>query len=172
MPLVHQALRRIAQKQLGRETPGHTLQPTELIHEAYLKLLDQSRVRWQERRQFYSIAARLMRRVLVDHARSRAAEKRGGQAVLVTLNTRNEPRASREFEVIALNQALERLAEIDPRQTSLVELLYFGGLNFEEAATVLKVSLATAKRDWVHARAWLYRELAKPGDRDGDAGNV
>jgi RNA polymerase sigma factor (TIGR02999 family) len=161
MPLVHAQLHALARRLLRREGGGGTqLQPTELIHEAFLKLVDQSRVRWRERQQFYAVSARLMRRVLVDHARSRGARKRGGEAVRITISGTTPAAPSIDLDVLALDMALERLSELDARQARLVELRFFGGLGFEEAAALLEISTATAKRDWVHARAWLFRELS------------
>jgi RNA polymerase sigma-70 factor (ECF subfamily) len=157
---VRHELHRIASNHLRRETPDHLLQPTALVHEAYLRLINQRRVSWQARAQFFAIAARLMRRVLVDHARERRAAKRGGEAIRVTLTQKLEPRTSPKIDVIALDEALGRLAGIDPRQEQLIELRFFGGLSFDEAAKILGISKATAKRDWITARAWLYRELS------------
>ena len=165
MPLVQAKLRRIASNHLRGERANPTLQPTELVHEAFLKLVDQSQVSWQERRQFYAIVARLMRRVLVDRARSRAARKRSGEAVHLTWSDGQEPAKSQSFDVLIIDQALERLSRIDTRQASLVELRFFGGFSFEEAGEMLEISPATAKRDWIHARAWLYRELTAPASR-------
>lgn len=160
MPLVHAELRRLARAKLRRERPGHTIQPTALVNEAYLRLVDQRRVRWQNRAHFFGIAAELMRRVLVDHARRRQAAKRGGPLRVVTLDDAVAPVEPRDVELIALDQALERLASFDDRQSRLVVMRFFGGLSVEEAAAALGVSRATAERDWTMARAWLHRTLA------------
>jgi RNA polymerase sigma factor (TIGR02999 family) len=159
MPLVYDELRRVARQYLRHERSGHILQPTALVHEAYLKLAGQQRVRWQNRAHFFAVAAQLIRRILVDHARSQAAAKRGGGAAAVTLEAALEPSVKRELDVLALDNTLARLATLDPRQARLVELRFFGGLNVEETAEVLGVSSATIKREWRTAKAWLYREL-------------
>jgi len=160
LPLVYAQLRRQARAQLARERGSHTLQPTALVHEAFLRLVDQHSVRWQNRAQFFGVAAQLMRRILVDHARSRVAAKRGGQALRIPFDDAAEVAAHpAETDVLLLNQAMERLAELDERQAKVVELRYFGGLTVEEAAAFLDVSEVTVKRDWAMAKAWLYREL-------------
>jgi RNA polymerase sigma-70 factor (ECF subfamily) len=161
LPVVYAELHRRATAAMRRENEGHTLQPTALVHEAYMRLVDQHRVAWQNRAQFYGIAAQIMRRILIDHAREHLAEKRGGGARAVTLSG-VEPAADSdgEVDVLALHEALERLAVLDARQAKLVELRYFGGLNIEETAEALEVSPATVKREWATARAWLKRELA------------
>jgi RNA polymerase sigma-70 factor (ECF subfamily) len=159
VPLVYAELRRQAQSQLARERGSHTLQPTALVHEAFLRLVDQRTARWQNRAQFFGVAAQLMRRILVDHARARGAAKRGGGALRISLDDAGEPAVSPETDILQLNQALERLAAQDGRQARVVELRYFGGLSTEEAAAVLEVSEVTVKRDWAMAKAWLYREL-------------
>lgn len=161
MPLVYTELRRLASNYLRRERVGHTLQPTALVNEAYLKLIDQKNAKWQNRAQFFGISAQLMRRILVDHARQRQAVKRGGsnqqrlsiasaQAALV-----NQP----EIDLLALNEALDELARMDPQQSRIVELKFFGGLSIEETAEVLDISHATVERDWKSARAWLRQQL-------------
>lgn len=159
MPLVYDELRSVARRQLRHERVGHTLQPTEVVHEAYLRLVDQQRVRWQNRAHFFAVAAELIRRVLVDHARSRAAAKRGGGVRPVTLETGLEPAIFRNLNVLALDESLVRLAMLDTRQARLVELRFFRGLSVEESAEVMEVSSATVKREWRTAKAWLYREL-------------
>jgi RNA polymerase sigma-70 factor (ECF subfamily) len=159
VPLVYAELKRRAGAQLARERGSHTLQPTALVHEAFLRLVDQRSARWQNRAQFFAVAAQLMRRILVDHARARAADKRGGDAVRISLDDAGETPVSPETDVLFVHQALERLAEQDERQARVVELRYFGGLSNGEAAAVLGVSEITVKRDWAMARAWLYREL-------------
>ncbi len=165
-PLVYAELRRQARRALRREREGHTLQPTALVHEAWLRLGDQHDGRWESRTQFFAIAAQMMRRVLVDHARARRSLKRGGGAVQVTLGDADRPDAGPAgdrpldaLDVLALNDALARLARLDPRKAQLVDLRYFAGLSIPEAAAVLGVSLATVGREWAVARMWLRREL-------------
>lgn len=146
---------------MRREQDGHTLQPTALVHEAYMRLIDQRTIDWRNRAQFYGVAAQLMRRILIDHAREHLAEKRGGGARQVTLSgIEAPPDDDTAVDVLALHEALERLALLDPRQARLVELRYFGGLSIAETAEALDVSAATVKREWATARAWLKRELA------------
>lgn len=162
MPLVYQELRRIAAAHFRHERPEHTLQATALVHEAYLKLVNQQHAHWENRTQFFAVAAHLMRRVLVDHARAQGADKRGAGATRLALGDVAEPRAidSRmDVDVLALNEALDTLATIDPRQARVVELRFFGGLDLDETAAALETSLTTVKRDWTMAKAWLYREL-------------
>lgn len=160
MPVVYTECRRIAARQMRAERDEHTLSPTALVSELYLRLVDQRSATWQNRAQFFATAARLMRRVLVDHARSRGAEKRGGSRVLVSLDmARETPQPSPIADVVAIDEALERLAESDPEQARIVELRYFAGLTVEETATVLERSPRTIKREWQMARAWLFREL-------------
>jgi len=163
LPLVYDELRRIGERQLRGER-GQTLQPTAVVHEAYLRLVDQSRANWQNRSQFYAVAARMMRRVLVDHARHRDRVKRGAGAPRISLDdgldALDTPAAPVDLvDLIDLNDALERLGQLDAEQARLVELRFFGGLTIEETAEVLGSSPATVKRDWASARAWLYREL-------------
>ena len=160
--LVYQELRRRASLQLRHERQGHTLRPTALVHEAYLRLMGQDRVKWQNRAQFFAIASEMMRRVLVDHARERKAAKRGGTAVRVALEEDVAAAEAREVDLIALDSALDELAAMDPRQSRVVELRFFGGLGTAEIAEVLDVSRATVDRDWRFARTWLYRRLATP----------
>jgi RNA polymerase sigma factor (TIGR02999 family) len=155
---VYGELRRLARGYLRRERPGHSLPPTALVHEAYLKLVDQRRVRWQNRVHFFAVAAHVMRRILVDHARARGAAKRGN-ATPVTLTEVGARFDPPDVDILALDIALEKLARIDPRQGQLVELRFFGGLTVDEIATVLDVAPITVKRDWQMARTWLYREL-------------
>jgi RNA polymerase sigma factor (TIGR02999 family) len=159
IPVVYPELRRIAGRYLRRERVGHTLQPTALVHEAYVKLIDQNRARWQNRAQFFGVAAQLMRRILVDHARERAADKRGGGARPVTLVDAMAASPERSIDILALDEALERLTALYPEQGRLVELRYFGGLTIEETGEVLGSSPATVKRHWVVARAWLLANL-------------
>ncbi len=160
MPLVYSELRRLANNYLRREREGHTLQPTALVNEAYLRLVDQRNPRWQNRAQFYGIAAKLMRRILVDHARLKHAEKRGGSAQeRLSITSVEGVSAKPDLDVLALHEALEELATIDPQQSRIVELKFFGGLSIEEVAEVLGVGHATVERDWKMARAWLRRKL-------------
>ena len=155
---VYGDLRRMARGYLRHERSDHLLPPTALVHEAYLKLVDQRRVRWENRAQFFAIAARVMRRILVDHARARASVKRGG-ATRVTLSHTDARFDPPNIDILALDVALEKLAAIDSRQSEMVELRFFGGLTVDEAATVLGIAPITVKRDWALARTWLYREL-------------
>ena len=159
LPLIYGELRRQARLQLRHERSGHTLQPTALVHEAFLRLVGQSRAQWQNREQFFAVAAQTMRRVLVDHARAHAAAKRGDGRTLISLDDAPEPAAPPDVDVLVLDQTLDRLAAIDPRQARVVELRYFAGLSAPETAAALEVSLATVNRDWAMARAWLFREL-------------
>jgi RNA polymerase sigma-70 factor (ECF subfamily) len=162
MDAVYTELRRLAGVHLRRERREHSLPATALVHEAYLKLVDQRRVRWQNRTHFFAIASQVMRRLLVDHARARAASKRGAD-LTVALEDIEVPSPIRAPDVIALDAALEKLARLDQRQARLVELRFFGGLTVDEAATAMDVAAITANRDWVLARTWLFREL---GGRD------
>ena len=161
LPLVYDELRAIAHGQLRRERAGHTINTTALVHEAYLKLVDQQEVDWQNRSHFYAIAARAMRRILVDYARRRSRQKRGGGAVHVTLQEGLQAFSS-EFSdtLLALNESLQRLETINPRHGRVVECRYFGGLTIEETADALDISTATVNRDWKLACAWLKRDLA------------
>ena len=159
VPLVYAELRRVAARQLRHERDGHSLQPTALVHEAYLRLVDQRQVHWQNRAHFFAVSAQVMRRILVDHARRRKAAKRGDDVERVPLAQDIAAPASDAISVLALDRALERLAAVDPALARIVELRAFGGLTVDEAALVLKVSPSTAKRDWRTARAWLVREL-------------
>jgi len=160
MPLVYAELRRVAARQLRSERPDHTLQPTALVHEAYMRLVDQRRVDWQNRAHFFGVAAQVMRRILVDHARRHGANKRGQGVRCVSMDEAQDVAAPNEIPVLALDHALDRLAKVDAELTRIVELRAFGGLTIEEAAHVLGVSPSTAKRDWRTAKAWLSRELA------------
>ncbi len=157
---VYPELRRLAHSYLRRERPGQTLQSTELVHEAYLRLIDQRNVTWQNRAHFFGIAAHMMRRILVDHARSRQASKRGAGVSLLTLDEAVAGSDPRNLNLVAVDEALENLAQIDPQQSQIIELRFFAGLSIDEAAEVLKVSPATVKREWVMAKAWLYREMS------------
>jgi RNA polymerase sigma factor (TIGR02999 family) len=159
IPAVYRELRQLATRYLRRERADHTLQPTALVHEAYLKLINQKSVRWQNRAHFFGIAAQLMRRILVDHARSHGAHKRGSGVPALSLSDEAASVGQRQVDLLEVDVALERLAAIDPRQERLVELRFFGGLTIEETAEVLGLSPSSVKREWALAKAWLYREL-------------
>jgi len=159
MPLVYEELHRLARRHIGRERPGHTLQTSALVNEAYLRLVDQRNAHWQNRAHFFSIASRLMRRILVDHARSRHFAKRGGGLRRVSLDEAAVVSQNRAADLIALDDALTNLAAIDPRKCQVVELRFFGGLSVEEIATVVGVSPVTVMRDWSTAKAWLHRAI-------------
>lgn len=159
MPLVYEELHRQARVLMRRERRDHTLQPTALVHEAFLQLVDQNRIRWQNRAQFYGVAAQLMRRIVLKHARSHNTDKRGGKAIHVPLDEGLAASELRAAELIALDEALLRLAVLDPRQSKIVEMRYFGGLTIEEVAECLGISTATVKREARIARAWLQREM-------------
>jgi RNA polymerase sigma factor (TIGR02999 family) len=165
LPLVYAELRRIAARHLRRERAGHSLQPTGLVHEAYLRLVASPGPEWQDRAHFFGVSARLMRQILVDHARARGAAKRGGAARRVTLTEGVEPAVVRDLDLLALDEALRRLEAMDPVQGRVVELRYFAGLSIEETAEVLGKSPATVNREWRMARAWLRRELGPPRPR-------
>ena len=161
LPFVYQELRRLAAAYMSREREGHTLQPTALVHETYLKLIDQRKVDWKNRAHFFGLAAEIMRRILVNHARDRRAAKRGGNEEKISLTVAIDSLSSKpDFVVLALNEALERLAAIDARKARVVELKFFGGLKTDEIAEVLQISDATVERDWTFARAWLFDALA------------
>jgi RNA polymerase sigma factor (TIGR02999 family) len=160
MPIVYGELHRLARAKLRGERPDHTLQATALVNEAYVRLVGQTRMRWQNRAQFFGTAAQFMRRILVDHARDRLAVKRGSGAPRVELDEAILATDERGIDLLALDAALERLEQLDARQSQLVVLRFFGGLTIDEAAAVLEISPATAKREWVTARIWLRRELA------------
>ena len=159
VPLVEKELGRLAHHYMNREHPGHTLQTTALVNEAYIRLMDQKRVRWQNRAHFFGIAAQIMRRILLNYARDQKRAKRGGGAIQVSLSEGDAISAERSVELIALDDALTRLASVDERKSRVVELRYFGGLSVEETAEVLKVSQITVIRDWNLAKAWLAREM-------------
>lgn len=158
-PLVYEELRHQAARYLRRERPGHTLQTTALIHEAYLRLIDAKDVRWQSRAHFFAVAANLMRRILVDHARRRDANKRGGSQIRLTFDEVLAVSKNSEVDLLAIDEALDKLAAIDEQQARVVELRFFSGLSVEETAAALGVSPKTVKRDWSVARAWLRREI-------------
>lgn len=164
-PLVHKELHRLARRYMATERPGHTLQVTELVNEAYLRLIGASQMRWQNRAHFFAVAAQLMRQILVDFARSRRSQKRGGEVVQVPLDEALVVSKEKEPDLVALDDALNGLAAIDPRRSRLVELRFFGGLSVEETAEVLKTSPRTVLREWSLAQAWLHRELSKGGSK-------
>jgi len=162
MPLVYDELRRQASRYLRRERPGHTLQTTALIHEAYLRLVDQRGVSWQNRAHFFGIAAQAMKRILVDYAKARHRDKRGGAAENLPLDeARFVVTGEKRVDLIALDEALARLAKFDPQQASIVDLKFFGGFTIEEIAETLRISPATVKREWNSAKAWLHGEIAR-----------
>jgi RNA polymerase sigma factor (TIGR02999 family) len=163
LPLVYDELRRLAGHYLGRERSDHTLQPTALVHEAYLRLIDQRRVDWTNRAQFLGLAAAMMRRVLINHARDRAAGKRGGGARRLTLSAAEDAFAGRDLDVVALDDALHDLARLDERKAQIVEMKFFAGLTTDEIAHALALSTATVEREWTFARTWLFNAL-----HDGD----
>jgi len=162
-PLVHKELHRVASRQMAGERPGHILQTTALVNEAYLRLVDWKNVQWQNRAHFFAMAAQIMRRILVDHARTRNRAKRGGAALQVTLSEAAEVAPRSTSDMVALDDALKTLETLDPRQSKVVELRFFGGLSLEETAEALRVSVSTVRRDWSLAQAWLYRELSGKG---------
>ena len=160
-PLVHAELHRLARRYLSKESPGHTLQATALVNEAYMRLIDWQNVEWQNRAHFFGVSAQLMRHILVDYARRRRSHKRGGDAIEVSLDQAAVLSNERAADFVALDDALRSLAEFDERKSKVVELRFFGGLSIEETAEVLKVSPSTIKREWSLAQAWLYRELKR-----------
>jgi RNA polymerase sigma factor (TIGR02999 family) len=166
-PLVYDELRRLAGYYLKSERPDHTLQSTELVHEAYLRLVDQQSVQWQNRAHFLGIAAQMIRRILVDHARRRQAAKRGADPVKLELDEAVAAAGPRDFDLVALDEALENLARLDEQQSRVVELRFFAGLSIEETAEALRISPATVKRDWTTAKAWLYRDLSRKAGAAG-----
>jgi RNA polymerase sigma factor (TIGR02999 family) len=160
LPLVYSELRRIAANRLRVERQNHTLQPTALVHEAYLRLVEQQNVNWKNRAQFFGIAAEMMRRILINHALARKADKRGGDAVRVSLSAADAAATREDANLLALDEALKKLSTFDERKSHIVELKFFGGLSIEEIAEVLGISHATVEREWSMARAWLYREVS------------
>ncbi len=166
MPLVYGELRKVAARHLRGQRAGHTLQTTALVNEAYLRLIDASQVKWQDRAHFFAVAAHFMRRILVDFARSRNYQKRGGGAQQVSLAEALAIEPERGADLLALDEALTRLQALNERQAQVVELRYFGGLSEEESAEALKVSVRTVRRDWNFARVWLHRELTGRGVND------
>jgi RNA polymerase sigma factor (TIGR02999 family) len=165
-PLVHTELHRLAKLQMAGERPGHVLQTTALVNEAYLRLIDWRSVEWRDRAHFFGLAAQIMRRILVDFARSRQREKRGGEALRVSLSEAAEIGCERSADLVALDDALQALEKLDARQVRVVELRFFAGMSYEETAEALNVSVGTARRDWSFAQAWLFRELSKVGRDD------
>lgn len=165
VPLVYDQLKRLARRYMRRERAGHTLQTTALVHEAYLKLVGQHSPHWQSRAQFYGTAAQLMRRILIDHARRHLREKRGGTQVILPLDEALAFTPEHSEDLLKLDEALDRLSKLDPRQSRIVELRFFGGLSVEETSTFLNVSPITVKRDWAVAKVWLYAEL-RPDNGD------
>jgi RNA polymerase sigma-70 factor, ECF subfamily len=161
LPLVYGELRRQAARYLRRERQNHTLQPTALVNEAFIKLVDQRNVRWQNRAHFFGVAAQAMRRIVIDHARTKHRVKRGGVQQAVTLDEGMIAADARSVDVLALDEVLTRLAALDERQARVVELRFFGGLSVEETAEVMEISPATVKREWSMAKAWLYNELSR-----------
>ncbi len=158
-PLIYEELRRLAHREMGAERPYHTLQTTALVNEAYLRLADQTNPQWQNRAHFFAVAARAMRRILVSYARSQRAQKRGGGAPKMELDEAALVSPEESQEIIDLHEALERLAALDSRKAQIVELKYFGGLNYDEMAEVLEISAVTVRRDWRFAKAWLFTQL-------------
>ena len=169
MPLVYEELRKLARNYLQRERSDHTLQATGLVHEAYLRLVDQSSMSWQNRAHFFAVAAQVMRRILVDHARSHRAEKRGGEREKLEFDEALVPSGEKAVDLIALDDALQDLVTFDPRQSRIVELRFFGGLTNEEIGDVLGISPRTIKREWRLAKAWLRREIMR-NEADADVG--
>ena len=161
IPLVYEELRRLARRYLWRERRDHTLQSAALVHEAYLRLVRQEPPQWQNRAHFFAVAAQLMRHILVDHARNRLAAKRGAGAPRLTLDPKIALPQNREVDLVALDDALKRLASLDPQQSRIIELRFFGGLSIQDTSVVLGISPATVKREWTTARAWLQREMKK-----------
>jgi len=157
--MVYDELRRVAHRHLSGQRPGHTLQTTALVNEAYLRLADQTNLRWQNRAHFFAVAAQAMRRILVSYARAQRSEKRGGGALKIELDEAALVSPEESKEILELHEALERLSTLDSRKAQVVELKYFGGLNYDEMAEVLKISSVTVRRDWRFAKAWLYTEL-------------
>lgn len=160
LPLVYEELHSLAQRYLRREAVGHTLQPTALVNEAYLRLVDQTRVQWQSRTHFFAVGAKIMHRLLIDHGRNKKRAKRGGGWLRITLAPEVAPMPGVEFDAIAIHDAIKKLASLDERQAKMVELRFFSGLSMSEIAEILGVSKRTVEGDWTHARAWLKRHLS------------
>jgi len=165
-PLVQTELHRLAKLHMAGERPGHVLQTTALVNETYLRLIDWRNVEWRDRAHFFGLAAQIMRRILVDFARARQREKRGGEALRVSLSEAADVCCERSADLVALDDALQALEKLDTRQARVVELRFFAGLSYEETAEALNVSVGTARRDWGFAQAWLFRELSRGGRND------
>lgn len=174
MPVVYQQLRALAQEHLKHERPDQTLQATALVHEAYLRMVDQTRAQYRDRNHFFAVAATMIRRVLVDHARARAAAKRGGAGdwTRITLDSAVDWTGTREIDLLAIDDALQKLARLSERQARVVEMRFFGGLTIDQTADTLGVSTATVENDWAVARAWLHRELSATGGGPGAGGGL
>jgi RNA polymerase sigma factor (TIGR02999 family) len=170
MPMVYDELRRLAQYHLRRERPGHTLQGTALVHEAYLRLVDQRQVKWQNRAHFFAMASQMIRRILVDYARGSRAAKRGAGAPKISLDDALGLSGKTDVDLIALDDALNDLARFDPGQSRIVDLRFFGGLSIEETAEAVGLSVATVNREWAMARAWLFRQISRGSEAHGAAG--
>lgn len=162
-PVVYDELRKLAHRYLMRERHDHTLQSTALVHEAYMRLIDQKHVQWQNRAHFFGVAAQMIRRILCDHARAHQTAKRGGGAAKLSLDEALAVPGGRDLNIVALDEALRQLEELDPKQSRIIELRFFTGLSIEETAEVMGISPATVKREWTTARAWLFRELQRGG---------
>jgi RNA polymerase sigma-70 factor (ECF subfamily) len=169
LPLIYDELRSLASNYLRRERPDHTLQPTALVHEAYLRLVDQTRVNWQNRAHFFGVAAQMMRRILVDHARAHRAGKRGADFQKLSLDENIDRAVERSAELLALDEALQELARMDEQKSRIIELRYFGGLSVEETAEILGLAPVTVKRHWRMAKAWLYGRIRDEGNGERDA---
>jgi RNA polymerase sigma-70 factor (ECF subfamily) len=161
VPLVYDELRRIARRCLANQSGNHTLQPTALVHEAYLRLARRDSVDWQDRAHFFALAAQMMRQILVDHARKQLAAKRGGNAITLVVDEASAVSKERSLDLLGLDDAINRLAALDPRQSKIVELRFFGGLSIEETAQAVNISAATTKREWATARLWLYNAMSR-----------
>jgi RNA polymerase sigma factor (TIGR02999 family) len=166
VPLVYPELRRLAKRHMNRENPAHTLQTSALINEAYLRLVDQQNVKWQDRAHFFAVAAQVMRHILVDHARRRAYDKRGGGAPHVPLVEAAVVKEDRASQLVALDEALKALTALDPRRSQIIELRFFGGLNADEIAEVMQISPSTVQREWRAAKAWLHHTMTRTGNDD------
>jgi RNA polymerase sigma factor (TIGR02999 family) len=169
MPLVYEELRQVARRQFQLESPGHTLQSTAVVHEVYLRLVDQDRVQWRNRAQFFAVAAQLIRRILVDHARQRHAGKRGGMAQRLSLEESIQTPVRQDVDLVALDDALQVLSDLDPQQAKVIELRFFAGLTIDETSEALGISPVTVHRDWVTAKAWLFDQLNRSDKASGEA---
>ncbi len=164
MPLVYEDLRRLARKYFRHERPDHTLQPTALVHEAYIRLVDQTRVSWQDRTHFFAVAAKVMRRILVDYARARQRARRGGKRRRIEFDSELSPADLAEFDILAMHEAVEQLAVLDRRQAQIVEMRFFAGMTVDEVAEALGISRRTVEGDWTHAKAWLRTRFAREAE--------